>query len=49
VAASTPLKLVLDTNVVLDWLVFNDPALASLTATVQDGDAILLTHPASTR
>lgn len=42
-----PLKLVLDTNVVLDWLVFNDPALASLTHAVQDGNAVLPTHPAA--
>lgn len=39
------IKLVLDTNVVLDWLVFNDAALASLTDSVQDGRVVLLTHP----
>lgn len=44
---SKTLKLVLDTNVVLDWLVFNDPALGWLTRAVQDGDAVIPTHPAA--
>lgn len=43
-ALSTTFKLVLDTNVVLDWLVFNDAALASLTESAQDGRVVLLTH-----
>lgn len=34
----TPLRLVLDTNVWLDWLVFDDPGLASLRAAVAAGD-----------
>jgi uncharacterized protein len=41
------LKLVLDTNVVLDWLVFNDAALELLTGAVQNNLVILPTHPAA--
>jgi len=41
-----PMKLVLDTNVVLDWLVFNDPALGTLTSTVHNG-LVLYSHTAT--
>ena len=34
-----PLRLVLDTNVWLDWLVFDDPALQPLRLAVDGGDA----------
>jgi predicted nucleic acid-binding protein len=37
-----PLRLVLDTNVWLDWLVFFDPAVVQLRAAVQRGDAVVL-------
>lgn len=37
-----PLRLVLDTNVWLDWLVFFDPAVVRLRAAVQRGDAVVL-------
>lgn len=37
VAAPTPRPLVLDTNIVLDYLVFNDPATAPLRALLQRG------------
>lgn len=33
------LRLVLDTNVWLDWLVFDDPAIAPVKATVVEGRA----------
>jgi len=33
------LRLVLDTNVWLDWLVFNDPSVLSLKAAVASGEA----------
>jgi len=35
----TPLRLVLDTNVWLDWLVFNDPDVAPVRAAVAQGKA----------
>ncbi len=38
------LKLVLDTNVVLDWLVFNDPALGLLNSIVQGDLLVLYSH-----
>lgn len=41
---TTPVKLILDTNVVLDWLVFNDPALQSLKDAVQKGQVLLYSH-----
>jgi len=34
-----PLRLVLDTNVWLDWLVFDDPGIAPIRAAVALGDA----------
>lgn len=36
------LRLVLDTNVWLDWLVFDDPSMAPLKAAVQEGRAEIL-------
>jgi putative PIN family toxin of toxin-antitoxin system len=43
-APSTTLTLVLDTNVVLDWLLFADPLLDSLTHGVFDSKVEVLTH-----
>ncbi len=42
---TTRLKLILDTNIVLDWLVFNEPALQSLNDAVQKSDVLLYRHP----
>ena len=39
------LKLVLDTNVVIDWLVFDDPFMSPLRHGVRDGRIVVLTHP----
>jgi len=41
----TPLRLVLDTNVWLDWLVFDDPAIATLRAAVAAGRAEVFMAP----
>ena len=41
------LTLVLDTNVVLDWLVFRRPALIDFTNAVNHGDVLLLSHEAT--
>ena len=41
------LALILDTNVVLDWLVFNDPLLTAFTNAAQMGSVIALTHIAA--
>ena len=41
---NSTLRLVLDTNVVLDWLLFTDPLLDSLTHAVSAQQASLLTH-----
>jgi putative PIN family toxin of toxin-antitoxin system len=38
------LKLVLDTNVVIDWLVFDDPFLAAFRQQVLDGQVVVITH-----
>ena len=38
------LRLVLDTNVVLDWLLFNDAALDSLRHAIDSQQATILTH-----
>jgi uncharacterized protein len=38
------LALILDTNVVLDWLVFNDPLLANFIHFVRAGQINVLTH-----
>jgi putative PIN family toxin of toxin-antitoxin system len=37
------LKLVLDTNVVLDWLVFEDPSVAALAAAIDAGTLEVIT------
>lgn len=39
-----PLRLVLDTNIWLDWLVFDDPGLASLQTAVAAGDAEIVSN-----
>src|SRR5512140_3108816 len=39
---AAPLRLVLDTNVWLDWLVFFDPAVVRLRAAVERGEAEVL-------
>ena len=41
-----PLRLVLDTNVWLDWLVFNDPGVASIKTAVAAGQAEIFIGPA---
>lgn len=41
----TPAKLVLDTNVVVDWLVFDDPFMSPLRDGVHEGRIVVLTHP----
>lgn len=38
------LRWVLDTNVVIDWLVFDDPYMDPLRAAVNDGSLTILTH-----
>lgn len=40
------LRLVLDTNVWLDWLVFDDPSAAPIQATVEAGRAVIHIDPA---
>ncbi len=40
-----PIKLVLDTNVVIDWLVFDDPFMNPLRHGVRDARLVVLTHP----
>lgn len=40
-----PIRLVLDTNVVIDWLVFDDPFMNPLRAGVRDASIKVLTHP----
>ena len=39
------MRLVLDTNVVIDWLVFDDPFLATFRAQVLSGQVTVMTHP----
>lgn len=39
-----PIRLVLDTNVVIDWLVFDDPFMNPLRDGVRDGIVTVLTH-----
>lgn len=41
-----PWLLVLDTNVVLDWLHFRDPRVAGIAAAIASGAATLVTAPA---
>jgi putative PIN family toxin of toxin-antitoxin system len=38
------MQLILDTNVVIDWLVFNDPYMVPFRERVVSGDVIVLTH-----
>ncbi len=38
------MRLVLDTNVVIDWLVFDDPFLAAFRACVVDGRVTVVSH-----
>jgi uncharacterized protein len=38
------MRLVLDTNVVLDWLVFDDPSVRPLRERIQDGRITVITH-----
>ena len=42
---AAPIRLVLDTNVVIDWLVFDDPFMNPLRHGVRDGRVVVLTHP----
>lgn len=42
------MKLILDTNVVLDWLVFEDPFLAPFVDRLRQGRVTLVTHPMAT-
>ncbi|MEQ1519193.1 MAG: putative toxin-antitoxin system toxin component, PIN family [Usitatibacteraceae bacterium] len=42
---SRPIRLVLDTNVVIDWLVFDDPYMNPLRHGVRDARVEVLTHP----
>lgn len=44
-AVSRALRLVLDTNVVIDWLVFDHPFMNPLRDGVRDGRIMVLTHP----
>lgn len=46
---AAPLRLVLDTNVWLDWLVFDDPAVAPLQRAHADGAIELFSDEACTR
>ena len=41
---STSISLVLDTNVVIDWLVFDDPYMNPLRHGVLDGRVVVFTH-----
>ena len=42
---TSPVRVVLDTNVVVDWLVFHDPFMSPLREGVRDGRITVLTHP----
>lgn len=42
------MRLVLDTNVAIDWLVFNDPFLADFRARASRGDVLVLTNALAT-
>ena len=39
-----PLRFILDTNVVIDWLVFDDPYMNPLREQVRSGAIVVLTH-----
>jgi putative PIN family toxin of toxin-antitoxin system len=49
VSATPPLRLVLDTNVWLDWLVFNDAVIAPLKRAQADGVIEIFSDEACTR
>jgi len=49
VSAAAPLRLVLDTNVWLDWLVFDDPSIAPLKRAQADGVIEIFSDEACTR
>ncbi len=38
------MNCVLDTNVVIDWLVFDDPFMSPLRTSVRDGRVVVITH-----
>ena len=42
---NAPIRLVLDTNVVIDWLVFDDPYMNPLRDGVREARIQVLTHP----
>ncbi|MEO8384476.1 MAG: putative toxin-antitoxin system toxin component, PIN family [Betaproteobacteria bacterium] len=44
-SAAAPFRLVLDTNVVIDWLVFDDPFMNPLRHGIRDARIQVLTHP----
>lgn len=44
----TPLRWVVDTNVVIDWLMFNDPYMEPMRERVADGRLVVLTYPPAT-
>lgn len=39
-----PIRLVLDTNIVLDWLVFDDSRLSLFRRALRDGDVVVLSY-----
>ena len=43
--AATPQRVVLDTNVVLDWLVFRDPGVLPLVTQLERGELVWLATP----
>jgi uncharacterized protein len=47
-AFTPPPKLVLDTNVVIDWLVFDDPFMSPLRHAVEQRQVAVLTSPLAT-
>ena len=42
---TSSLRWVVDTNVVIDWLMFNDPYMNPMRERVADGRLVVLTHP----
>lgn len=44
--AGTPIKIVLDTNAVLDWLLFDGPAVQPMKAAVRQGRLLPVTNDA---
>lgn len=44
-APTSPQRWILDTNVVIDWLMFDHPFMDPLRERVADGRVIVLTHP----